>query len=713
VTLFSVTCETCKTRLKVRDTAIVGQIHACPKCGSMVLIQAAPPEKAESDGPGAAPNRQSALPSSDFDDAAELLSEDTAVSKDPQSKSSRRAASRVGDPGDSGELNEPAGPPVTSRKEDDSPTGSASDSQAAGKLSSEIESEQEGVRSEVPKPGSTQKAKQPPPPPTEKAQLEEATQGEHPPSAQWQQMAVMTAAVVLGLIIAVGFFVFLVSRGGDKTGQSDSKEVAQVPDGGAAKTKPLTDKKNTSKKANKNVAKQTFAEPPAKKKTSPGKKSSNKKAGKNTKTKKNANKVQAAPPGLTPRKDIGDDIGLDAVLSPFSQLLTQDPIDIFGKKGKKTKQKGKTKGKRATQPIVPTTPSMVDSRAQLTRRIPELEFTKTPLIGFLRFVSDLTTIPITLDTRSLRELGISVDTLINVKRQNATVAEILTAACKPLGLSWVLDEGHLVVGRPNDQLVERNHDIPDLAKDQASSDLIRNYVISLVDRKTWAGQGGKGKITVISGKQLQIHQRPATQNKIERLLVLLRRARGLKPNGDSANPTEVVPPSLAKRLARPITANYLRQTNLVEILDYIQTKADIRILVDWRSLYQEGLTPQTESKVSAISVPIQQSLEMLFKRFPTGFRVVDKTTIEMTSKLSLQTSRLLGAYEVKDLLDKGPDEKRLMRRIQVTIGEDRFKGSSMVFDKSSNSFLVSMPIGLHTRMQELLVTYRKPKKLNR
>lgn len=39
--LFSVECTTCKARLKVRSSAAIGQILACPKCNSMVMI--APP----------------------------------------------------------------------------------------------------------------------------------------------------------------------------------------------------------------------------------------------------------------------------------------------------------------------------------------------------------------------------------------------------------------------------------------------------------------------------------------------------------------------------------------------------------------------------------------------------------------------------------------------------------------------------------------------
>src|SRR6478752_2062807 len=35
---FRITCETCRSRLKIRSADVIGQIHACPKCGSMVQI---------------------------------------------------------------------------------------------------------------------------------------------------------------------------------------------------------------------------------------------------------------------------------------------------------------------------------------------------------------------------------------------------------------------------------------------------------------------------------------------------------------------------------------------------------------------------------------------------------------------------------------------------------------------------------------------------
>ncbi|MEM8866493.1 MAG: hypothetical protein AAGF31_13190, partial [Planctomycetota bacterium] len=35
---FRVQCETCQSRLRVNDPSVVGQVHGCPKCGSMVHL---------------------------------------------------------------------------------------------------------------------------------------------------------------------------------------------------------------------------------------------------------------------------------------------------------------------------------------------------------------------------------------------------------------------------------------------------------------------------------------------------------------------------------------------------------------------------------------------------------------------------------------------------------------------------------------------------
>jgi hypothetical protein len=83
--LFSVTCTTCKSRLKVRDASAIGNILACPKCGGMVMIKA-PANWSEgsavrseqptvSDVISASPAQDRKVASSAFEDVEDLLSD--------------------------------------------------------------------------------------------------------------------------------------------------------------------------------------------------------------------------------------------------------------------------------------------------------------------------------------------------------------------------------------------------------------------------------------------------------------------------------------------------------------------------------------------------------------------------------------------------------------------------------------------------------------
>lgn len=82
--LFSIVCTTCKSRLRVRDPAAIGQILACPRCGGMVMVKPPPHwsgETARSDLStatglvSAGPPPDQTVSSSAFDAIEELLAD--------------------------------------------------------------------------------------------------------------------------------------------------------------------------------------------------------------------------------------------------------------------------------------------------------------------------------------------------------------------------------------------------------------------------------------------------------------------------------------------------------------------------------------------------------------------------------------------------------------------------------------------------------------
>jgi len=66
--LFSIHCTTCEARLSVRDASLVGQILACPKCGSMVQIM--PPDGGLDEGSSASDDAETIRIGQDNSDPA-------------------------------------------------------------------------------------------------------------------------------------------------------------------------------------------------------------------------------------------------------------------------------------------------------------------------------------------------------------------------------------------------------------------------------------------------------------------------------------------------------------------------------------------------------------------------------------------------------------------------------------------------------------------
>ena len=86
-----------------------------------------------------------------------------------------------------------------------------------------------------------------------------------------------------------------------------------------------------------------------------------------------------------------------------------------------------------------------DVTTQLKRKLRQIDFEAISLTDFVDFVIELVQVPITLDLDALEAVGVGVTATTSVKIQDATVAELLTAALARHGLIYVVEDGHIVI----------------------------------------------------------------------------------------------------------------------------------------------------------------------------------------------------------------------------------------------------------------------------
>ncbi len=96
--------------------------------------------------------------------------------------------------------------------------------------------------------------------------------------------------------------------------------------------------------------------------------------------------------------------------------------------------------------------SEVDDR--LSASLAKAQFVKMPLAQFVSFVANLTNLPIVIDEQSLAKAHKRRDMPVTIRLEDATAREALDAATESLGLAWSIRGGKLVIAAGEDRAPE-------------------------------------------------------------------------------------------------------------------------------------------------------------------------------------------------------------------------------------------------------------------
>nr|MCU0875774.1 hypothetical protein [Pirellulaceae bacterium] len=446
--LFTITCTTCRQRLKVCDASTIGEIQICPKCGSMVLVE---PPAGWTEPPGTEPP----LPSLGSAPASKhLLPEDARPAHSPSV--SPPPAGRI-----------PAEPSVTFA---DAPVGDG-DARVAAAAAPPL------AESPAAPPLDGEPIAAEPILPTEDWTSQAARQR--------QQWLMLGGAAVVGVALALGLVGFFASRAANQARdaaaparvapeaavagvsgppqEAISKPRASMGEPGSATAavpnQPsadvvVTPAADAPKGPLTDIA--PSPQPVPTESLTPGESST---AGPKPEAMPAASppsKERSAAPETTaaakPKEANLDPGALSETLKAFAPFI--DPnVDPAPPEPMNAADQGVPQLDPQTvtdqRPSIPRPePRSVDVPARLRDKIAEAEFADVPLKNFLRFVMNFSTIPISLDPDALALVRVTPRTKINVRKADATIDHLLAAALGPLQLAHLAVDQQLIVTRP-------------------------------------------------------------------------------------------------------------------------------------------------------------------------------------------------------------------------------------------------------------------------
>jgi len=183
--------------------------------------------------------------------------------------------------------------------------------------------------------------------------------------------------------------------------------------------------------------------------------------------------------------------------------------------------------KRARIPFPATVPGLVGPAVAKTLLEPTtIDFIETPLKDIVEFLKGVHDAEITLDVRSLEDVGIATDTPITMHKKGIKLGSALSLMSSDLELVWTADKTGIRITTPEaaGAKIELVHYPINALVQAGHTDHLIDAITSCVAPASWDDVGGPGSIRMGRGT-LDVRQSFAVHQQVAQLLADLREAR--------------------------------------------------------------------------------------------------------------------------------------------------------------------------------------------
>lgn len=642
--LFSVTCTTCRAKLSVKNVAAIGQILGCPKCGGMVQVLAPPGWQ-----PPSQEQAPSATPGSQ---TTGLKAEDSGTT--PQTVESKPA-----------------------------PT---SDAIAANP----------GTWSNVP---------------ADATDLDSAARSSSADASnRFGKGIVLPAAIAAGIaavLLLSAFGVYRWNRSSADSTVAPKADVAQQPDVAKVDAVPTPATKQEPA-VSITETEMTTLEKPAADVTIPANSLPEKNLPAQAEVAANAPVAASQPATPPPAASTPATPGAEV---PASAAKEDAPVQVSTAKDLAPPAQAAPPVAVAPEISLPEPkrlPLRDDIAQRLADKLPQIELRDIPLIQALRIVSQLSTLPVTLDLDALSESQVDIEGRVSIKLNDSTVAQILTTVLEQQQLVFVVEEDQIVATTPQRRQESRKtqqYDVADLPglQPQFISGLLRQIVAPA----SWFQAGGRGTIQV-AGNNLIVEQSSAVHRQVQSLLDRLRLARDKSVSSAVGGPSELLvkfTPARSK-LAQTVSVNFHEDTSLARILEYLEQVGELRIAMDLPALAHAGVSADSPFNLTADRQPLSAALTALLQPRGLTYRIYNDRTLQVTSLRAERQNPEVEIYKVADLAANSTATEELAGRIKAQVSPATWRESGgtgvIAIDPSVPCLIVSQTQAIQRQVQEWL-----------
>ena len=296
---------------------------------------------------------------------------------------------------------------------------------------------------------------------------------------------------------------------------------------------------------------------------------------------------------------------------------------------------------------------------QLDSKVPSLTVNNMALVDYLDLVASLSGVPISVAPIELQMAGLSPTKQISVDLQETSLREVLSHVLKPLHLEAITAGPHVVVVREDaDRIRKIDYPINDLIGSQTSAEDFARWIEELIAPESWSRAGGSWTISTTPTK-LQIEQAQEVHFQILFFLERIRLAKKIPLRSRypaqllGEEPLNII---VADRVDAPTTFTFSHETPLAEVFRYWQSELGLPLFVDWPALAKENLWPDSRITCRIANQSWSTALDAVLTPLGLSWRASPGGTIQVTSQDVVNNEPMLDIYPIQLWQGEANDE---------------------------------------------------------
>ena len=647
---FSIHCVTCKSKLTVTKPSLLGQILACPKCGSMVQI---PQSK----------------PSETIDNSAS--------SPTSEKHESSESAESLPQPHDQTDTVEDFGYTAAS-----SITHEANDLPTSGVYPPDEESDNE----------------------TEALPQDSMDQWKDP-SADGKRKKLLISFACVSVLILIGVITAFSFSTDDsaETIANSNQDNSQTRNGVAEQEDKAESQTEVQVNMEATVQEEEEEEGGTEDVTAPDSQSLNPETEPNPDSKDPVQEPEeaeephpVAPEGLIPESPAGtntDEVpkDLDSVIDDVAPFLSNAPVDI-----ESAAPVAKLPKTNNDNPRAPAAPVNIEGGLNFT--VPQIDVANPiPLNQFLEFLGTLGNIPFTFDFESLELAGLSHAAVVTHTSEEQTIGQVLTSVLEKIQMTHRIEEGHVLIlasvhANLDIKTIIHKQTLPDVNTDEQAIETIcqiLNTLLSSGDTKIASPVADQENADVF---HIEVLGNARMQDRVQQLLDRI-------ANSETGTGSyEAIAHSHYQKL---FTMDFNDGAPLLQVLIYLNSNSELQFQVNWKNIWQSGWTPKSQVNVATEKEPLQECLEQILTSNGLSYIARINGVLEITTAEHALAANQIGLYDFSDL----PVTKRdaLVKTLNVLAENDEDDISIRLVESIPDGRLgLSAPAAIHRLVAEKL-----------